>query len=113
MAINDLLASVHGHGQNSTLRIFPGGWPAGQTVSFEQIRVRGAFTVSGAATGGAEDEAQLSGPVIVSSLAGNSLRFLWPKQGETPTVRPATRLTKVAPDTWSMQTAAGKSYRIS
>ena len=113
VAINDLLASVHGHGANSTLRLFPGGWPVGQAVSFEQIRVRGAFLVSASATGGAGDEAQLSGSVIVSSLAGNLLRFLWPRPGVTPTVSPATRLTNVARDTWSFQTAAGRSYRIS
>ena len=69
--------------------------------------------MSASATGVAEDEAQLSGPVIVLSLAGNSLRFLWSKHGATPTVTPAGRLTNVAPDTWLLQTVAGKSYSIS
>lgn len=69
--------------------------------------------MSASATGVAEDEAQLSGPVIVVSLAGNSLRFVWSKHGATPTVTPTTRLTNVAPDTWLLQTVAGKSYSIS
>ena len=41
VAVNDLLASVHGHGTHATLRLFPGGWPVDQVVSFRNIRVRG------------------------------------------------------------------------
>ena len=41
VAINDLLVSVHGHGENASMVLFPGGWPAGEAVSFERIRVKG------------------------------------------------------------------------
>jgi len=46
VAINDLLASIHGHGENASLVLFPGGWPAGEAVSFERIRVKGAFVTT-------------------------------------------------------------------
>ena len=34
VAINDLLATVHGHMNMSALVLFAGGWPKGQAVSF-------------------------------------------------------------------------------
>jgi hypothetical protein len=39
VAINDLLATVHGHMNiMSALVLFAGGWPKGQAVSFRQVR---------------------------------------------------------------------------
>ena len=43
VAINDLLVSVHGHGTNASMVLFPGGWPAGEPVSFQRIRVKGTY----------------------------------------------------------------------
>jgi len=45
VAINDLLVSVHGHGENASMVLFPGGWPAGEAVSFERIRVKGTHYI--------------------------------------------------------------------
>merc|ERR1711937_541931 len=82
VAINDLLASVHGHGPNTTLRILPGGWPAGEPVSFTNIRVRGAFTVSASAMG-TRSGATLA-DVSITSLAGRPLVLLWAQE---PSIR--------------------------
>ena len=116
VAINDLLASVHGHGKNSTLRMFSGGWPAGQAVSFEKIRVRGAFTVGASASGIAGGKVKLTGPVTVASLAGNSLRFLWPAEGAAPVVKEVgggpVAAAEVGADTWQIHTTVGTSYSI-
>ena len=93
VAINDLLVSVHGHDDNASMVLFPGGWPAGQSVRFERIRTKGAFVVSAAAVG-AGDKAdgsaplpvQLTAPVDIASLAGQNLTVAW-AAGETPTVK--------------------------
>ena len=77
VAVNDLLASVHGHGANASLRILPGGWPVGQPISFQHVRVRGAFTVSASGVGTGSSYI-LSSPVHVESLGGNPLVFNWP-----------------------------------
>ena len=91
VAINDLLASVHGHGNASALVLFPGGWPVGEAVSFRRIRVRGAFTVSAAATGTGErmTDVHFTTPVTVDSLAGKSLTLAWPRAKAAPTVKTA------------------------
>ena len=73
--------------------LFPGGWPAGETVRFERIRIKGAFTVSATATG-AGDKAdgsaplpvKLTSPVRIASLAGQNLTVAW-WVGAAPTVK--------------------------
>ena len=73
--------------------LFPGGWPAGETVRFERIRIKGAFTVSATATG-AGDKAdgsaplpvKLTSPVRIASLAGQNLTVAW-WAGAAPTVK--------------------------
>ena len=73
--------------------LFPGGWPAGETVRFERIRTKGAFTVSATATG-AGDKAdgsaplpvKLTSPVRIASLAGQNLTVAW-WAGAAPTVK--------------------------
>ena len=91
VAINDLLASVHGHGQNSTLHLFPGGslaWPLqeGQQVTFQDIRVRGAFAVSATAIGIESGSIKTVKPVRIKSLAGNTLTIKWPYNRGAPPV---------------------------
>ena len=115
VAINDLLASVHGHGPNATLRIFPGGWPVGQAVSFQEIRVRGAFTVSAAGVGQAKDTVKLTGAVNVTSLAGKPLTFLWETGTPTVTARAGggvVALKGLGAGRYSFDTSAGKGYSI-
>ena len=115
VAVNDLLASVHGHGSNAALRLFAGGWPAGQQVSFQNIRVRGAFTVSAAATGHANDKVTLSGDVKITSLAGNQLTLQWPVANAKPTVKTPSgvHMVAVAENTWRFNTSIGQTYTLS
>lgn len=86
VAVNDLLASVHGHGDQAVLRLFPGGWPMGQKIAFSNIRVKGAFTVSAMAVGAVGDQVDLSGPVTITSHAGLPLTVKWPMTGVQPNV---------------------------
>jgi len=109
------MASIHGHGANATLRIFPGGWPVGQLVSFQDVRVRGAFTVSASGVGEAGDTVKLTGAVNVTSLAGKTLVFLWPGAKPSVTETPgggAVALKALAANTWAFDTGAGKTYGI-
>ena len=71
---------VQGHQEHANL-----AWPKDQAVSFKNIRVKGAFTVSVAAAIGAGDKADGSGParvklnsaVEVVSHAGRNLTLAW------------------------------------
>lgn len=115
VAVNDLLASVHGHGDRAVLRLFPGGWPAGQTVNFADIRVRGAFTVSARAVGAVADKVALAGPVTITSDAGSPLSVQWPVAGVTPNVTLASDGTdvpvaSVGSATFRFSTQAGQTY---
>jgi hypothetical protein len=116
VAVNDLLASVHGHGAHATLRLFPGGWPADQAVSFRNIRVKGAFTVSAAAVGRAGGQVALSGDVSITSIGGAPLTIRWPVTGHTPIVKsPAgvRMITQVSPGVWRFNTTSETTYTIS
>ena len=115
VAVNDLLASVHGHGTNASLRLFAGGWPAGEAVSFRDVRIRGAFTVSAAATGQAGDVAKLTGAVSVDSIAGNPLTFAWPAAAK-PSVKEAggaaVAVAAAGEGAWRFETKPGQQYSI-
>jgi hypothetical protein len=128
VAINDLLVSVHGHDENASMVLFPGGWPAGEAVSFERIRIKGAFTVSASAMG-AGDKAdgsaanlvKLTAPVGVTSLAGQNLTFAWPWPGAKPSVTAASGGATVALETaacgvrlpcYRFATTQGASYQV-
>lgn len=97
VAINDLLVSVHGHGENASMVLFPGGWPAGEAISFQRIRIKGAFTVSADAVGAGDQPGgggalpvKLTGPVRVTALAtGQNLTFAW-WPGSQPSVTVAS-----------------------
>lgn len=118
VAINDLLASVHGHGANASLRILPGGWPQGEHVSFSDIRVRGAFTVSASAVGTGTG-VSLTSAVAVKSLAGNPLTIYWAGLGESGEPVVHTRngsLIAVHPvghEKYQFQTDLGSLYLVS
>ena len=118
VAVNDLLASVHGHGAAASLRLFPGGWPAGQRVSFRDIRVRGAFTVSATAIGAPGNTAELTAAVSVVSLAGNALTVHWPWSAAAPKVTSAGAAVPVEPagsagaGAWRFETGEGRTYEL-
>ena len=86
--------------------LFPGGWPAGETVRFERIRIKGAFTVSATATG-AGDKAdgsaprpvKLTSPVRIASLAGQNLTVAW-WAGSHTHIQPRRVLRKLAGRHW-------------
>lgn len=106
VAVNDLLASVHGHGDQAVLRLFPGGWPVGQKITFSNIRVKGAFTVSATAVGVVGDQVDLSGPVTITSYAGSPLSVKWPTMGVKPNVTVARTGARVP------TTSVGSAFRF-
>jgi len=115
-AINDLLVSTHGHGDNASIWVLPGGWPQGADVSFRRLRVRGAFLISAQAIGTAGLPRLLS--LTVKSLAGNSVALRWPDR-RAPTVRRNGSAVAVSAQpggggalTLSWPTAAGASYEV-
>ena len=119
-AINDLLASVHGHAENSSIRLFPGGWLSGERVSFQTLRLRGAFLLSASAEGVAGGGPPHLLSCEVTSLTGMLLRLHWPRpkpplvtlsgSGSGSAVAIAHDLAR---RTYSWSTTAGATYKIS
>ena len=119
-AINDLLASVHGHAENSSIRLFPGGWLSGERVSFQTLRLRGAFLLSASAEGVAGGGPPHLLSCEVTSLTGMLLRLHWPRpkpplvtlsgSGSGSAVAIAHDLAR---RTYSWNTTAGATYKIS
>ena len=79
------------------------------------VRVRGAFTVSAAATGQAGDVAKLTGAVSVSSIAGNPLTFAWSAAAK-PSVKDAggaaVAVAAAGEGVWRFETKPGQQYSI-
>lgn len=115
VAVNDLLASVHGHAP-PVLRLWPGGWLANQSVSFETLRVKGAFLVSGTAQADSMGTILYGTPAVgikVVSLQGNDLVFRWES---TPQVKDQgvglVPVVQLAPDTYRLTTQSGHAYLV-
>jgi len=89
VAINDLLVSMHGHGNVSALRFFPGGWTTGQPVSFVNIRTKGAFLMAASAVGQGDGVTPwYVQPIKITSLAGKTCTVVDPfNNGSYPIVR--------------------------
>ena len=117
VAINDLVATTHGHGPNASIRVLPGGWPEGEPVAFTSLRVRGAFLVSARAVGAVAGSVPRLESLTVESLAGNAVVLHW--AGRKPP-RVIANGTEVAAglhggslDTFTWPTSPGVRYEVS
>jgi hypothetical protein len=113
-AINDLLVATHGHGDNASIRVLPGGWMEGSRVSFHSLRVTGAFLVSARAVG------TLGAPKLESltihSLAGNTVALYW-AQTQAPLVTllsngSSVAVSKGSTNVFKWSTAADATYHV-
>lgn len=84
LAVNDLLMQSH----EGFVRLFPAGWPEGESASFTTLRAEGAFLVSAGTTGGGVPTV----PVSITSLVGGNCSVGLPRGWTTIVVE------RVAPD---------------
>ena len=106
-AVNDMLMSSYG----GVLRLFS-VWPQGQDASFEGLRAKGAFVVSGAVAGG------VVAPVRLVSEVGAQATLASPWQGQAVKVtdsesgQPVPATQDPATGYWTFATAPMGTYTI-
>jgi len=115
-AVHSMLVQSH----KGVVKAFP-SWLADRSASFRDLRVPGAFLVSGAYDGATRRVSELS----VTSTAGGTLTVVcpWPEtkvvatNPSSPNVRPVAAKLATAPDhpeerTIAFETQAGETYRF-